>query len=147
MAFEAIRIRSDIAMTDPPAVFADPAARFNSPNVVVTMTVTGSPWCCPSSPDAKTIRPIASIASCTRCPWERSSASICSCVGVPLIRGSGSAGLHIPGAANFANNGSHTAKNSGVTLPDNADIPSDRCGPIRTWRLRARSASSGSGPS
>ena len=53
----------------PVAVTVCPQPASSSCSVVVTMRVHGRPWCCPSSPDVKTLRPMAFSASWWR--WAR----------------------------------------------------------------------------
>ena len=57
---------------------------------------------------------MASMASCWRWARVRSSLSIWAWVGVPVVQGSSSAGLHMPGAAYLAKITSHTAHAWGV---------------------------------
>ena len=111
------------------------------------MIETGSPLSCPSSPLIRAIRPTATRASCWRWARLRWSLSIWACAGVPAVQGSGSSGLHMPGAAYLAKIASKTADPSGVSSPLMVDIASERCLPFESPRLRARSVSSGSGPS
>ena len=93
------------------------------------------------------MRPTAIMASCWRWARLRWSLSIWACVGVPEMQGSGSSGLHMPGAAYLAKIASHVARASGVRSPETAVIASWRCLPSEMPRRRARSVSSGSGPS
>ena len=90
---------------------------------------------------------MASIASCWRWARVRVSLSIWAWLGVPVVQGWSSAGLHMPGAAYLAKITSHTAHAWGVKFALAVVIASRPWAVVVKWRLRARSASSGTGPS
>ena len=125
----------------PPAVTACPAPDCSWSRVALTITVTGSPWCWPSVGSPSWPRTSADRASCWRWACPRESRSAAASVGSPSVTGTWSAGLHMPGAANLANQASSMARSSGVAVSFPTLVPSARCPHQRKPRCRARSSS------
>ena len=73
-------------------------------------------------PLIKAIRPTATRASCWRWARLRWSLSICAWLGVPDMQGSGSSGLHMPGAANLAKIASEHRPRFGGELAADRDV-------------------------
>ena len=135
-------------MTVPPPVTPTPARLSRSCRVVRMMIDTGSPL------SGRVVR------SSGRCARPRSGRRVgvgpgcgdrCRSglgSGCREVQGSGSSGLHMPGAAYLAKITSNTARASGVSSPLRVLLPPRRCwGPMVIPRVRLRSVSSGAGPS